>query len=296
MPEIRVKQRPGMTSDVSTITFCVESMMTKGGRKAYKADADGYYRDVPMLAIGTTTRANSFYTPESVEEQIKSPNSQFNICLTEGYLFGEWGHPDLDLLTDQKQQMARIVRVDERLQSHHFRKVYTGPALESAGKLILGDIKPKGPYAQYVKETAEDPNVNTAFSLRSLTRNTQQGNVSKRHILKLITIDCVGAPGFMQASKAFAPISTESIATEHGRDLFTYSLPEDGEGNLLIDQLSTESFSNSELNEIMGAHKVLVQRRQTHAVQFGDPSRVNTAARQQGYFSDFVRQVKQQAG
>ena len=294
MPQIPLP-KPATTEDVSSITFCVESMMTKGGRKAFKPDRDGYYVGVPQLVIGATTRANSLYTANSVEEQITSPNSSFAVLLREGCLHGERGHPDIDLIDDPKKQMARMLRVDERLFSHHYRKVYSGPNLEGGGKLILADVKPVEPYGNALKQSAEDPNINTAFSLRSITKNRQVGNVSRRDILRLITIDSVGAPGFIQASKAFAPISTESFHTpDGGKDMFTMSLPTGEDGKIVIDQLSMESFTDTEINEILGTNHVQTLSRQRTICAFRDPSVIGTQRRTASFFGDFVRAARQE--
>lgn len=289
MPKMPQRPRPEMVADVSSITINVESGMLLGGSKAYKPNKHGYYEKVPLLAFGTTTRAQSYYTPESIVEQVTSPQSQFNICLTEGYLYGEWGHPDVDLLTDNNARMARMVRVDERHHCHHFNRVYTGPALDTGGRLLLGDVKPVYPHGDALRTTAEDPSINTAFSLRSITRNTQIGRVSKRDIVKLVTIDCVGAPGIMQASKAFAPIATESFNTPAGKELFVYDMPTDDDGLLVIDSVSLESFSNTELNELVQANKIITSARRTHLVSFRDPSMISTASRKRAFFEDFLK-------
>lgn len=194
----------------ATWKFIVEIAPTIGGHtlKASKPDADGYF-DVVLAAIGVPTRSGLIYEPEPFLECMQSMQSKFNIMLRDGQLYGHCDHPEVR----GKEDIPKLLDVRMEKASHHIRSVFAGPVLDNGARLICGKIKPFGPYKQELTENLLDPNMNTAFSLRSLCKewvDNRDGRVH-RAVKVLVTFDWVGAGGYEQAATRYAP-SMESLA------------------------------------------------------------------------------------
>ncbi len=142
--------------------FVIESTEIEGGRKLKvpKPDKDGYY-DLPWAVLGAKSRNGITYDVEAFKQCILSPSARVNILLKEGSLHGEWGHP-------YTEDLKRVSEIFEDKISHHIKKLYTGETLSSGGTVLMAKVKPFGPYKEYLRESIEDPSINTSFSLRSI--------------------------------------------------------------------------------------------------------------------------------
>ena len=246
----------------SHIQFRVDTFAMKKdqGLKAMKPDEYGYYVGVPLAGLGFPTRNNTYYDVDSFAKCITSPTSGFNKRLSRLQLYGERGHPKIFGLPPD-QQLARMLSIDENNHAVHYRSVYTDPnLLPNGGKLILGDVAPAGPGAQDVKENFENPCMNTAFSLRSISNNRQKGNISYRYMKNLVTFDWVGCGGYEEASKQYA------AATEVYEE-WSFEL---NENTLISNEISIENLKDTILNDILGTNQVL-QVSQTKNVVIMDP-------------------------
>lgn len=193
-----------MLAPTSKFYFVVESMEVADGKKlmAMKPDDDGYYNNVPLMMLGVPTLNGTMYDSKCIVDCITDPASRFNIMLTSGTLYGEYDHPEFK----SKEDIARLLDIRRQFESHHIKRVST-VATSDGNTLIVGSIKPTGPYGKYLSEDFQDPNRNTAFSVRSLCeeqRNPKNGQVMRK-IRVLVTFDAVGSPGFKQASKRYSP-------------------------------------------------------------------------------------------
>lgn len=212
----------------SRLSFVIETMEVIDGQKLKSAhpDKDGYYT-VPLAVIGATTQNKTYYVPEQFVESMVGPNSPFALQVRSGNIFGEFGHPFT-------KDLERIGLVMETQYSHHIRKIFTRD-LPDGTILILGLVKPFGPYGKFLEESFASPYINTAFSLRSLC--TETINRAKQRIDRIvrhfITYDSVGSSGYKQSSKRYTNLGLENLLTsmEEGHmdlevckeDLFTTS-------------------------------------------------------------------------
>lgn len=227
--------------------FIVETLAVLDGKKlkSLTPDKDGYY-DVPITVLGAPTRRNVIYRPESVLSQITDNKSAFNMILRHGNLYGEYGHP----IT---KDVERTATVDEKCVSHHFKAIYLGEDLKNQGQLIMGKVKPHGPYGQYVKENFEDGNMNTAFSLRTLcSRSFDRNGMEIRDVKMLVTFDYVGCPGYEKAAKRYAP-GNESFTQEIEVTPRDFYRP-DG-------TIAMESFTDERIIELFGGSSVKINER-----------------------------------
>src|SRR5574344_217408 len=175
--------------------------------KAAKPDENGCY-EVVLGCVGDPTRANVIYEASSLISAMKDPNSRFNICLKDGILFGVWGHPDI-CSPDGKQDMRRLLKIDESKMSHLFTKIWIDDKAISMHGCnafpIRAKVKPCGPYGAYLEKSLQDPNINTAFSIRSLCEPTtgSEAKYEYRKVDLIVTFDAVGAPGYEIATKRY---------------------------------------------------------------------------------------------
>jgi len=243
------------------ISFRVETLFfNKGGRVGRVVpSASGVYSGMPLMVIGQTTQQNTYYDPKSVMDQITNPESRFNKVFSQQKLYGEYGHPSF-LGMAKEDQLQRLCTVDERNVSHLFTSFYTDKPSADGTVVLRGDIKPTGPMGAVFKESLDDPMVNTSFSLRAYV-NTDVGRdgIKYRTVRSLTTFDVVGASGFSSTDKAHS-LGLESFAGEQYDD---YEIKKIENGNLLIDQIALETYSNTDLNEIFGVSSIskIVQSR-----------------------------------
>lgn len=234
-----------LNQNVSNIQFRIETLVAKDRRNTgrVKPDAQGYYAGIPVAVLGTVSQNNTYYDVDSFQKQIQSPDTYINKVLTQGKLYGEYGHPMIAQLPPD-QQLARLAVIDEKAISHHISEIYTGETLASGGRLVLAKLKPTGPYKESLKDNLEDPCMNTSFSLRAITSAEQRGNVSYRVMKKLVTFDAVAAGGYMEASKSYAPAMESFDVTIAPTGIVTMT------------QVAMETYTDTELNELFGIHAV----------------------------------------
>lgn len=236
------------------ISFRVDTMyVNKGGRVGrIIPDENGIYRGLPLMIMGEPTQNNTYYDPNSIMDQITNPQTRFNKVLSQGKLYGEFGHPTFNGMNND-DAIQRLVTVDEKNHSHMFTSLYTDPQKTDGTVVLRGDVKPTGPYGAVFKESLDDPVVNTAFSLRAYVSTDMRPNGLKyRTVRQLCTWDTVGASGYATTDKAHA-IGLESFA---GEDYHEYEIQIMQDGNLMIDQIALETYSDTELNEILGVSSV----------------------------------------
>lgn len=233
--------------NVDGISFTVEVLAVKNGRKLgrIRPDEDGYY-SMPLAVLGTVTDNRTYYEVEDFVSHLTSPNSLFVKCLIDGKLHGEYGHPPIMTLPEE-MRLPRLMTVKEPNISHHIKKVWTGEKLETGGRIIYGLIKPTGPYGESLKESLDDPCLNTSFSLRSIAQSREENGITRRRIKYLVTFDYVCAGGYSEASKRYSP-SVESL---------NINIPLTSK-NLIKSTCALEHLSNTELNEIFGAKVVTI--------------------------------------
>ena len=243
--------------DVSKIVFREEITLINNGKARLKRDSDGYYKDVPLAVLGATTDNKSYYDVPTFVQQITSPQSFIKKLMKRRQLYGEFGHPNLTGLKTNEEIFARLLEIREDRWSHHYKSIGTGPMLESGGRLILGDLKPFGKFADVCESSLNTPTINTGMSLRSITSEKQIEDISFRTMKKLVTFDFVGAGGSPEASKEFSPglenLDLKQLERDQSRLVVSMN-----EGRRIISTVSMERFTKHELNDIFGSKDIVV--------------------------------------
>lgn len=240
---IEINHSSNTATKNNKVYFSVEVLESYDNRHmgVPKPDEYGYYT-LPIGALNARSRNQCYYDTKSILDQINTPSSPFNMMITQGHLYGEYGHPAQDAAIE------RIEHIDEKLKSHHIRKVFCGDEQQDGSIFIYGLIKPCGPYGNILEESIRNKWENTAFSLRSLMKYTWDNarKAQYRTIVRLVTFDYVNAPGFLQASKRYAPgIGTEGMLVSElaKRELTIEDFFRDGNRKTAFESLSNEDLA-----------------------------------------------------
>jgi len=193
--------------------FSCGELKTMNGHtiKAIEPDENGFYECV-VGAVGIPTRNNVVYDTESLIQAMDDPAARFNICLKDGCLAGEYGHP----VINTREDIPRLLRIDEHYISHYFGKIWIDntPVMvnNKPGYRIKALVKPYGPYGEILRKSFEDPCHNTSFSIRSLClpMTGPEPQYEYRKVQLVVTFDAVHAPGFEITNKRY--VGNESFS------------------------------------------------------------------------------------
>ena len=236
----------------SRVVFVIETMEVIDGQKLKSAHPDKYgYYTVPLAVIGRTTLNKTYYIPQYFVESMTGANSPFAMQVRSGNMFGEWGHPFT-------KDLERISLVLEEKYAHHLRKVYTRE-LPDGTTLILGEVKPFGPYKDCLEESLASPFINTAFSLRSLCTESfnREENRIDRIIKHFVTFDAVGSSGYKESSKRYVNLGSANESFNFSMEIKPdYFYKKDGE--LITAYESKNIISDTWLTDLFDAKEVVI--------------------------------------
>lgn len=195
---------------MAQLTFTNTALMGTNKVGDLKCDENGYY----YVCLGALEHPNSYGATYDLNpaKEILAPNSPFMRQIKKGQLWGEYGHPEKDGLTNE-EYLQRIYTVREKFQSHHIREVIIDEnAKEVNGRkfiAIYGWIKPSGPYASYLEKQLQDKDQCVSFSIRSITNDKVKNGKLTKALVTIITWDYVTEPGLDVATKWNSPALEE---------------------------------------------------------------------------------------
>lgn len=206
----------------NVIRFTATKLNKLGKKGVIKPDEDGYY----TLIVGALNCYNSrgeYYTLDAAKKLFES-SSILMRRIQNGELRGEIGHPQKLPGSTDREYIQRILTIDESKVICHFKEIWldynyakTVPDMNNDTVVIMAKLKPAGPYGHVLKESLDNPNENTSFSIRSLTNNRLENGIVVKNIVNIITWDYVNEPGISKANKWDSPATESedfSIATE----------------------------------------------------------------------------------
>ena len=219
----------------------------KGNKlKSLKPDDKGFYKGIPVAVIGKVSRQRTLYEEPEFVDAIYNKDSLFNRLLRTDGVISEHGHPTPFGL-DDKEWLGRVLWLEPKNECGTIGKAYI-KEVPSVGKMVFIDIKPTGPYKEYLEEKLLDPTLNACFSLRAITDDffDRKNNILKRKIRKLVTFDHVAAGGFEEASKRYAE-AMESITVPIHTE------------QLLQSKVALEQFTDYELENIFNLKEIVIK-------------------------------------
>lgn len=193
---------------MSNTIFTFTRMKAAGKSGILKPDASGYY-DVVLGAFNTHNASGAYY-PFNDVKKLFTQSSDLMERVTNGQLYGEWGHPKPDPGMSDREYLIKLLTMHEEHISHHIRRIELDESFKDVdGKTcigVMGSVKPFGPKGEYVREGLETPDINFAFSLRSIShdRRAPDGTLIKVPV-KIQTYDGVLEQGIHVADKVNNP-------------------------------------------------------------------------------------------
>lgn len=195
------------------VTFGNTVLQGTGKRGILKPmDSSGYYLmnaggfNIPNRG-GVTYRFNDYL------KECMGPDSDLNRRVSEGQVMMELGHPTQYYLEKIQGQVVRtqitdvfqwIMRLKTVIQDRvcgHIRKIHwelTGGNNDPIYNRV--EVTPFGPYKETFKDSLENPDINTAISIRTVTKPHGVGD-RVWEVEHFSTYDLVPEPGMLNACK-----------------------------------------------------------------------------------------------
>ena len=193
--------------------FGSSTLKDMGKKGILKPDADGYYT-VVLGGFNCFNGSGAYYSFEKAKSLFEA-NSSLMRRIANNAFYGEFGHPSLEGLGSKSAQVRRILTISEERISHHIKEVTLDDGTfknedDSPITAVIGKVKPLGAFGDRLKDVLETPDINSAFSVRSLTNDGYRNNVLVKDMSTLVTYDSVLEPGIQFATKYNSP-AMESI-------------------------------------------------------------------------------------
>lgn len=194
-----------MSAQRQVVRFGSDMLAQTGKQGIVTPDAHGYYAIV-LGAYGAYNSADMFYDLASAKAQFEA-NTTLMRRLQKGVLFGEYAHPDASQYRSQADFIQRVRHIVEDRVAFHIRALRLEAGhQDQQGRpitVVIGEIKPAGPFGKYVQEALDNPHANAYFSVRSLTMDDVMRRV--KYTREIITWDYVVEGGIYNANKYCSP-------------------------------------------------------------------------------------------
>lgn len=190
---------------MANIVYTSTRLGAMGKKGILRHDASGYYR-AAVGALSYANNAGAWYSEGPGRIALFDESGHFQRQIKKGVSYGEAEHPVRERGMTRDEWFARLLRIDIDRRSHHLKSV----ELDTEGRdehgqpcsIIYAAVKPFGPYGPQLKENLDTPEMNTYFSIRSLTsdRFTPSGQLVKDMRI-CAAFDWVTEGGILVASK-----------------------------------------------------------------------------------------------
>lgn len=187
-------------------------LRVQGKQGILEPDADGYY-EMPIGAFNCVNSTDEVYTAKNIQEIFNS-SSELMRKIQNGKLFGEWGHPEQLPGETANAFMMRACRVNDKDTCVFFKDIWLDnnvtPDMQRYGVpsdaiITMAKLKPMGALWETLQRSLEDPNVNTTFSGRFLTKDRVYRGKTYVEVVQAVTWDAVTEQGIPAAEKYLAP-------------------------------------------------------------------------------------------
>ncbi len=201
-----------------------ETVYSANGRKGIMTpDSDGYYT-VVVGALNTYNSAGEYYTAEGATALFEN-SSHLVRRIQSKALYAELGHPKKTPEMTMEQFYSRIITIEETNICGHFKEITLdfkfgekNPQLNNPQLIaIIAKVKPAGAKANALQIALENPEQNSAFSVRGITENKYANGRTERRLTNVITFDHVVEPGISIADKLMAPGLEKRLVTLESR-------------------------------------------------------------------------------
>lgn len=224
------------------LAFTSTRLRYSGKQGILKPDADGYF-ELPIGAFNCVNSLDEVYTMENIKDIFDS-SSELMRKISNGKLFGEWGHPEPVSGEAERDFMNRACRINDKDTCAFFKEIWLDDKVANSmshvgvptdAVVTMAKVKPMGNKWEALQRSLEDPNVNTTFSGRFLTRDRQYRGKTYVIVERIVTWDAVTEQGIPAAEKWLSP------RLESHRTVITPKLIESMKKNLATTGFRQES-------------------------------------------------------
>ncbi len=200
---------------MAVVSFSSTYLAGKNKKGVLKPDSNGYYT-VIVGGLNIHNSAGDYYVLDGSKELFE--NSTFKRRIQNGALKGENGHPRREVGMSDDAFLDRFLTIVESNVCVHYSDVWLDfdSVKDPSGRpvvAIMAKARPSGPLSKVLEDSLNDPNQNTAFSVRGFTKDIQMGSTKQRILKTIITFDHVVEPGISIATKWNNP-ALESLHEE----------------------------------------------------------------------------------
>lgn len=170
-------------------------------------DKNGYYK-VTLGAFATENRSGIYYNFNKVLEQLFKPGSSLQRRIDNGVCRGEIQHPPFLPGMTMAQYLNRLREINMLYVSMHVGKVELEEAKDEHGKPMIrvtGWVRPSGTLGSQLKDSLDNREENTCFSIRTICKDTFPQGRHVRDITELVGWDQVHENGMQGSTKLESP-------------------------------------------------------------------------------------------
>lgn len=225
-----------------------QSITLKGTENKSKTivDDNGYYY-LPFGALNTYNIHGEYYRVKDLSK-IAGNRSLIGNRLKAGLLKGEKGHPVREPSMSDTAFINRNIEMNGDRVCGHIKAINFDvtnnyePGFNLPIIKVRGWIRPIGPFGEEFKESLENPDMNTAMSIRSIVSPIVVGSVRIKDVLQISTYDYVTENGVHKSTQWDNSVSSESL------DLDITKITEDEMREILV---SAESGTTQDVEDIL---------------------------------------------
>ena len=187
--------------------------------KDLKIDNTGYRRII-IGAFNVDNSTGIYYPLTDRVKKLFEPGGSVRRRLDNGLCRSEMGHPDISKMSIE-DALRRTTIIEETRVCAHIKSVELVPSKDANNSnviLVVGWIKPSGPYADTLEKQFLNPEENIAFSVRSFVKLTNIGGKLYREITELFTWDYVSEMGIKTANRFDTLAALESHSFDFNND------------------------------------------------------------------------------
>lgn len=185
-----------------------------GKKGIIKPDATGYY-PVILGALNIHNSGKAWYDWEQSKAVFEASGDLMR-RIKSNKCYSELGHPKQVPGMTRDQYLQRILTIYENNVCNHIRSIDLKEEVTRAegGKPVVvtyGEVKPFGPHGEVAEESLTSPDINTCYSIRSITFDQRDGwGRLVKKLMEVVNWDFVLEPGIEIATKYDLP-SLESL-------------------------------------------------------------------------------------
>lgn len=179
-------------------------------------DENGFYKQL-LGGFNVYNSSGDFYPYTNAILALFDASASLMRRLNNGVLKSEVNHPKRKPGETDEEFAEKWLSINPDNVCGIFNKIELAkepvsvPGQNQPVYLTWGYVKPTGVKKDVLESSLRDPDVNTAFSIRPVSRLVNNGGVTIRNVIHIVTWDYVEEPGINFATKAATSAIRESI-------------------------------------------------------------------------------------